>query len=112
MYATKAQLSRIFGVTVQTVHSRVKEIQKEIGKRYNRYAICENLISVAVYADHEKYRKLLADKNLRKAVPPFDMEDAEAYIIFVTKKGGKESEENSSSSYANRCAHAIRRAGC
>ena len=79
-YATKAQIARIFRVTPPTVYSRVEGIKQEIGKRYNRYAICENLISLAVYADYEKYRKRLADKNLRKTVPPFDMEEAKRYL--------------------------------
>ena len=80
MYATKANIARIFGVTQPTVYSRVAGIQKEIGKRYNRYAICDNLISLAVYADYEKYHKRLADKNLRKTVPDFDMIEAGKYL--------------------------------
>ena len=80
MYATKASIARIFGVTQPTVYSRVAGIQKEIGKRYNRYAICDNLISLAVYADYEKYHKRLADKNLRKTVPDFDMIEAGRYL--------------------------------
>lgn len=80
MYATKAKIAKIFGVTPPTVYSRVAGIEQEIGKRYNRYAIVENLISVAVYADFEKYRKRLGDKNLRKAVPDFNMEEALKYI--------------------------------
>ena len=80
MYATKASIARIFGVTQPTVYSRVAGIQKEIGKRYNRYAICDNLISLAVYADYEKYHKRLADKNLRKTVPAFDMIEAGRYL--------------------------------
>lgn len=79
-YATKSQIARIFGVTPPTVYSRVEGIRKEIGKRYNRYAICGNLISLAVYADYEKYRKRLADKNLRKTVPDFDMAESKRYL--------------------------------
>lgn len=80
MYATKAGLARIFGASSMTVYRRVQEIEKEIGKRYNKYAIIDNLISIAVYADYEKYRKHLADKNLRKYVPIFDMSEAERYL--------------------------------
>lgn len=86
MYATKADLTRIFGVTRPTVCSRVAGIEAEIGKRYNKYAIIDNLISIAVYADYEKYRKHLADKNLRKYVPLFEMSEAERYL---DKKGVK-----------------------
>ena len=84
-YATKSQIARIFGVTMPTVYSRVKGIEQEIGKRYNRYAICENLISLAVYADYEKYRKRLADANLRKTVPAFDIGEAEKYLSAITE---------------------------
>ena len=80
MYATKADIARIFGVTPPTVYNRVEGIRAEIGKRYNKYAIIDNLISIAVYADFEKYRKALADKNLRKHVPIFDINDAERYL--------------------------------
>lgn len=87
-YATKAQLGKIFGVTFPTVQSRVEGIKEEMGpgKRYNRYAICGNLISIAVYADYEKYRKRLADKNLRKTVPEFDMYEARKYLEGVLEK--------------------------
>ena len=43
-------------------------------------AIIDNLISIAVYADYEKYKKMLADKNLRKHVPIFNINDAERYL--------------------------------
>lgn len=80
MYATKAEIARLFSVSPTTVYSRVEGIQAEIGKRYNQYAILDNLISVAVYADYEKYRKMLSDKNLRKYVPIFDKNAAEQYV--------------------------------
>ncbi len=80
MYANKADLARIFGISSMTVYRRVAEIEKEVGKRYNNYAILDNLISVAVFADYEKYRKHLADKNLRKYVPLFEMSEAERYF--------------------------------
>lgn len=80
MYATKAEIARIFSVSPTTVYNRMIGIQAEIGKRYNQYAILDNLISVAVYAYYEKYRKRLADRNLRKYVPEFDKEAAEKYF--------------------------------
>jgi hypothetical protein len=69
-------------VIFDTVHilKGGKGIEAEIGKRYNRYAIIDNLVSIAVYADYEKYKKMLADKNLRKHVPIFDINDAERYL--------------------------------
>lgn len=80
MYVTKMGLTEIFKVSYPTVCSRVKGIEAEIGKRYNEYAISDNLISPEVYADYNKYRKRLADKNARKYVPPFDMEKAGTYL--------------------------------
>lgn len=74
MYANKKNLAALFGVTTQTVQRRVKGIEKLIGDRYNQYAILDNLVSVAVYADYEKYHKCLEDKLTKKYVPPFDME--------------------------------------
>lgn len=81
MYVQKAELARIFGVTYPTVCSRVKEIEQEIGKRYTRYATIDLLVSIEVYADWEKYRKRLKDKNLRKTVPPFNMGEAREYLV-------------------------------
>ena len=85
MYATKAEIARLFNRSPQTVYRRVEGIEAEIGKRYNKYAVLDGLVSVAVYADYEKYRKHLADKNLRKYVPPFDKEAVEQYIGKIQK---------------------------
>lgn len=81
MYANKAEIARIFGVSPPTVYSRVAGIQQEIGKRYNPYAILENLVSIEVYADYEKYHKRLNHRNLRKTVPPFSMAEAREYLV-------------------------------
>lgn len=80
MYATKTNLAKIFGISPMTVYRRVEGIEKEIGKRYNRYAIVDRLICVEVFADYEKYRKRLADKHLRKTVPEFNLREARVYI--------------------------------
>lgn len=87
MYANKKNLAALFGVTTQTVQRRVKGIEKLIGDRYNQYAILDNLVSVAVYADYEKYHKCLEDKLAKKYVPPFDMKEAGAYIFVDMEKG-------------------------
>lgn len=79
-YRNKTDIAHIFGVSNPTVYRRVEGIKKEIGKRYNQYALLENLVSLAVYADYEKYHKRLANKNLRKIVPPFDMDEAMKYL--------------------------------
>lgn len=81
MYANKTEIARIFGVSPPTVYSRVAGIREEIGKRYNPYAILDNLVSIEVYADYEKYHKRLNHKNLRKTVPPFSMAEAREYLV-------------------------------
>ena len=90
MYATKAEIARIFNCSAHTVYRRVEGIEAEIGRRYNNYAILDGLVSVAVFADYEKYRKHLADKNLRKYVPQFDKQEAEKYLskYKTTKRRG------------------------
>lgn len=80
MYATKTEIARMFKLSTPTVYKRVEGIQKEIGKRYNKYALCEKLVSIAVFLDYEKYHNLLEDKNLRKTVPPFNVEEAKKYL--------------------------------
>ncbi len=80
MYRNKTEIAHIFGISVPTVYRRVEGIRGEIGKRYNRYAIADNLISLAVFADYQKYHKQLENKNLRKTVPPFDMYEARMYL--------------------------------
>ena len=56
-------------------------IEEEIGKRYNQYALLDNLVSIEVFADYQKYRRWLKDRNLRKVVPPFSMEEAREYLL-------------------------------
>ena len=87
MYANKKTLAALFGVTTQTVYRRVKGIESLIGDRYNQYAILDNLVSVAVYADYEKYHTSLENKKLKKYVPAFDMKEAGAYIFVDLNKG-------------------------
>lgn len=80
VYANKTTIAKIFHITRQTAWRRQQEIEQEIGKRYNRYAVLEGLVSVEVFADYEKYHKRLKDRNLRKTVPPFSMKEAREYL--------------------------------
>ena len=80
MYAKKTTIAKVFHISRQAVWHRQQEIEQEIGKRYNRYAILDGLLSIEVFADYEKYRKRLRDRNLRKTVPPFSMEEALEYL--------------------------------
>ncbi len=81
MYVNKSEMARVFGISPTTVYARIAGIEAEIGKRYNRYAILDGLVAVEVFADYIKYRKRLNDKNLRKTVPPFSMEEARLYLM-------------------------------
>ncbi len=81
MYANKSDIAKIFFLSPSTVYRRVEGIEAEIGKRYNKYAILDNLVSIEVFADYQKYNKRLADRNLRKSVPPFNMADARMYLV-------------------------------
>ena len=87
MYANKKNLAALFGVTTQTVQRRVKGSEKLIGDRYNQYSILDYLVSVAVYADYEKYHKCLEDQLTKQYVPPFDRKEAGAYIFVDMEKG-------------------------
>ena len=87
MYANRKNLAKLFGITTQTVYRRVKGIEELIGERYKQYAVLDNMVSVAVFADYEKYHVRLQDKNLKKYVPPFDLKEAGAYI-FVDMENG------------------------
>lgn len=92
MYLNKVNLARMFGVSAPTVYRRVEGIKKEIGGRYNRYAIVGNLISAEVFADYEKYHKRLNNKNLRKTIPPFDMEEAGTYLSNIERRTSLEAK--------------------
>lgn len=86
-YMNKAELSRCFGISPATVYRRVAGIEEEIKKgRYNRYAIADGLISAAVFADYAKYHKRLNDRNLRRTVPAFSMDEAKEYLLKTERK--------------------------
>lgn len=81
LYANKTELSRTFGITVPVVYERIDGIRKEIASgRYNRYAISDRLVSKAVFLDYNTYHKSLNNKNTRKAVPDFDIQEAIKYL--------------------------------
>lgn len=81
MYVNKTQIAKIFGVSPPTVYDRIAGIETEIGKRYNKYAILDNLVSVEVFADYQKYRRWLKDERLREFVPEFSMREAREYLL-------------------------------
>lgn len=80
LYANKADIAKTFSTSYNTVCRRERGIRKEIGKRYNQYAICGRLISLAVYADYEKYHEMLENPYLRENVPKFSLAEAGKYL--------------------------------
>lgn len=75
-YMPKQQLADEFHISKGTVYNRTKEIEEEIRRgRYSEYAVISDgkivLVNVLVFIDYLKYRRRLADKNLRKYVPAF-----------------------------------------
>lgn len=91
LYSTKADIGRIFHISRPTVYKQVEEIKEEVEKgRYNKYAISDNRISIAVFADYTKYRRRLKDRNLRKTVPPFNLQEALAYLL--PEEGGDQDD--------------------
>ena len=82
LYSTKADIGRIFNLSRPTVYRQVEGIKTEIeAGRYNKYAISDDRISIAVFADYMKYRLRLKDRNLRKTVPPFNLQEALTYLL-------------------------------
>ena len=80
-YATITEISKSLGISKNTVYVRKKGIEEWIKKgRYSPYAISGRLISMAVFLDYEKYRKMLADKNAKKYVPVFDEKVVRKYL--------------------------------
>lgn len=74
---TTAQLAESFGISKQTVTSRISEIEEEIKRgRYGQHSVVHDVGYVAanpmVFADYITYRKRLRSKNLRKNVPAYD----------------------------------------
>ena len=75
-YRPKPQLADEFGISVGTVHNRLRGIEKEIKSgRYSDYALIKDgklvLVNVLVFIDYLKYHQMLEDKNARKHTPPF-----------------------------------------
>lgn len=70
VYYTVAQLAELFGLSTKTVRKRKNEIAEE-SERYGRYAVTGSTVNLYAFLDYDKYRKMLADRNARKSVPPF-----------------------------------------
>lgn len=89
-YMRPGQVAEELQMNRKTVLERRKELEKET-ERYGLTAVIEDektiLINLYAFLDFMKYRKRLADKNMRKYVPEYDPNvwaDACAYGKRVT----------------------------
>lgn len=81
LYLSKSGIARLFNMCRPTVYKNVEGIEEQMKLgRYNQYAILDNKINIAVFADYLKYKKRLNDKNLKKYVPPFNLQLALVYL--------------------------------
>lgn len=74
-FLTKKQVAEETGRSTRTVENKMKGIRQEIENgRYSPYVLPEGqgIINWYAYVDYITFEKMLADKNLRKAVPEFD----------------------------------------
>lgn len=74
---TITELADSFGMSKQTVTSRIKEIEQEVeAGRYGPHSVIHDVGYVAVnplvFVDYLTYRQRLRNKNLRKNVPEYD----------------------------------------
>ena len=74
---TTSELAICFGMSKQTVASRIKEIEEEMTLgRYGPHSVIHDVGYVAVnplvFTDYLTYRSRLRNKNLRKNVPEYD----------------------------------------
>lgn len=81
LYLTKSGLAKLFSISRPTVYKYIDGIENQIKEgRYNQYAILDDKISIAVFADYYKYKKWLDDKNMKKYVPIFNLQAALDYL--------------------------------
>lgn len=72
-YLSKKDLAKELHCSASTVSKLIKGVQDEIGKgRYHRCAVAGNRFNFYAVIDYMTHKDQLADKNMRKLVPPFD----------------------------------------
>lgn len=75
-YMLQRALAEYLGLSLQTIRSRVAEIENLIGDRYPETAIIRDsniiLVNVFAFVDYEAYRQRLANPRTAKFVPGFD----------------------------------------
>lgn len=97
-YMSMKALAEKYGICKDTVRSRVRELEAEIGKRYKRKHIIDDghikLINVFVFMDWLANRKMLMNETSRKYVEPFDAAEwAECMGFHFKRVGGGRIEE-------------------
>lgn len=72
-YLSRNDLAKELHCSPATIAKLTKGLQDEISKgRYHRCAVAGNRINFYALIDYMTYKDQLADKNMRKLVPPFD----------------------------------------
>lgn len=72
-YLSKSDLAQELHLSTASVSKLIKGVQYEISKgRYHRCAVAGNRFNLYAVIDYMAYKDQLADKNMRKLVPPFD----------------------------------------
>ena len=75
-YKCKKDLADILGVSRSTVQQRIGEM--EASGRYDAYCVIRDgqivMVNILCFTDWMKYRRMWADKNLRKYIPEYSAE--------------------------------------
>lgn len=72
-YLSKNDIAKELHLSTASVSKLIRGVRDEIGKgRYHRCAIAGNRFNFYALIDYMTYKDQLADKNMRKLVPPFD----------------------------------------
>ncbi len=82
IYQTKAGLAKTFSLSRTSIYNWLPEFEDVVKSgRYGSYAILGDRINVAAFADFLKYRNRFKQKNARKYVPVFNLNEALDIII-------------------------------
>lgn len=88
-YENIAGIAQLCNLTPRTVQTKITELKKEIQlKTYSDYAVISNgkivLIHIYVFMHFLSHQKQLANKNMRKYVPPYSAHDFIPMFSFPT----------------------------
>lgn len=81
-YETKTDIAKTFGVSRACVYKWLPEFEEVVlSGRYGPYAILDDRINVAAFADFIKYRRWFKDRDLKRNIPIFRLHEAINVII-------------------------------